>query len=1317
MSDKDKVNNSNPSQEPGRGNPIGVGGGAPNGHYRVGGDNYKPGDDNKDIAKKILQNKILDIVANNLAYRRTFLDQFKDDRRNLNQECGYPETIEQDPWKYQDLFDRDPIANRVIEIWPMECWQSVPKITEYVEGRKEAQQSTFEKSWDNLGRTVRGLSFYQDEEGSIIWEYLKRADILSGIGQFGIILLGIDDGLPLSMPAKAMNPMDLAGPDGQVSFGVPQGADRQYYLPLAPQGYGYGSYALPGYPINPNSGMDIVGNPSTGSSQMGAQLTPTGFFPGGQGDPLKATGQGNLPHNQPILGDQSNGIGQVPPLHAQTSQGTFDPLSSNYPNPYAPHSDKDHPSLSQSPFHSDTKEGPTSNPTDLGMAYEYWLQNKPIPLDQVNPSRFGVRNPDALIQPLDINPNENVGSTRGIPDKGSPGYDEYLGKAFEAGVSQQPTSDARAGVLNPVPGTTPGSNGDIKLSPTPYGERTLGSEGQGYNADGLPVQGPTPPQGQPQSATSDSGQTGQPTSKLLFVRVFPESLVRVTQYETNVLNPRFGQPVQYLVTLNDPRIGQAGIGLTTATINVHWTRVVHIADNLTSSEVFGIPRCQAVLNRLLDLQKLYGGSAEMYWKGAFPGLSLETQASLGGDVDIDPEIIDQLEAYMNGLQRYLQTSGMTAKSLAVQVSDPTPQITCALEAICIKIACPVRVFKGSERGEMASSQDDSKWNDRVRERQVNHVTPRVIVPFVDRLIMLGVLPRPKGYSVTWPDLDSQTDTERAQIGQQRAQTMATYISSNASTLMDPMTFFVHVMGFDEDVSEAIITHMDEVNKKPGPWDGIPQDYDFWAGDDSDLQGKLQQAAQQGQQGGGGQPPSGNPEDQQQPSGNPTADNNPQQGSNAEQTPKQPTQNEFTYSFIDNSHKFSSTQISLPYNLTERIKRFGRMIPDEFLAGDGRETDIHVTVKYGLHTTNPNEVEDIIKSFGDFPITLGRVSIFEGNKGDEQRGGDSFDVVKVDIDSPALMRLNKELCNLDHTDTHPKYVPHITIAYLKPGKGKQYIGMDDFKGDGFVAKSVIFSSRDGVYTEIPLSNPNVEENITQGSDTTSRQVSSFLQEANDPETEGKALHQTYNNLVCNCGGKGGKKGPCPLHGQEPGTTEHVGPSKPEARNKDAKPIALPWKDPPPPKGKNKDKGSNAERPKGEESQTKTGDLAELVATKLGFRSILPEGQRSHKAGENETKGSTIDLEYDHSGKAYELKMCNVESTEYRLKAKAKEKEQKEKFAEQHELKAHVMIAVRDKEKGEIHFYAGKEPGLTGATVSPKSFDYVGTVKISEEKKDK
>lgn len=168
-----------------------------------------------------------------------------------------------------------------------------------------------------------------------------------------------------------------------------------------------------------------------------------------------------------------------------------------------------------------------------------------------------------------------------------------------------------------------------------------------------------------------------------------------------------------------------------------------------------------------------------------------------------------------------------------------------------------------------------------------------------------------------------------------------------------------------------------------------------------------------------------------------------------------------------------------------------------------------------------------------------------------------------------------------------------------------------------------------------------------------------------------------------------------------------PSKPDERHADAKPEVKAWKAPPPKTGKVG--GGPVQRPTGDASQTKQGDIAEAAAASIGMRNILPEGKRNFTPAEVAAKGSSIDLEYDHSGRLYELKMCKSTATEYRLKAKAEEKEAKAKYAKHVEGEVYTLVGVHDVKNDEVHFYGSKEPGLTGAEVGPEKFDYLGKAK--------
>jgi Protein of unknown function (DUF1073) len=327
---------------------------------------------------------------------------------------------------------------------------------------------------------------------------------------------------------------------------------------------------------------------------------------------------------------------------------------------------------------------------------------------------------------------------------------------------------------------------------------TMGTDAQYFGVQFSPMQ-------LPGSGKGDKRQ-------LTFLRVFDETLVQVVQYEASMYSPRFGQPIMYLITLNDPRQPHTGVGLPLATVRVHWSRFVHYADSLINSEIFGVPRQRPVVNNIWDLRKLYGGSAEGFWQMAFPGISFETNPALGGDVDVDVDSLrDMYSDWRSGTERAFFLVGMQAKSLSPQASDPTPHIDKQIEAICIHLGCPVRVFKGSERGELASSQDDEAWNDRVKQRQQVYLTPRVIAPFIDRLIMLGILPQPKeGYTVKWPDIESLGTKDRAAVGLQRTQTMAAYVQSGVDQLMPEDRFLRDVM---EMPAEEVEDVLEEAAKK------------------------------------------------------------------------------------------------------------------------------------------------------------------------------------------------------------------------------------------------------------------------------------------------------------------------------------------------------------------------------------------------------------------------------------------------------------------------------------------------------------------------
>ena len=329
----------------------------------------------------------------------------------------------------------------------------------------------------------------------------------------------------------------------------------------------------------------------------------------------------------------------------------------------------------------------------------------------------------------------------------------------------------------------------------------------------------------------------RPGQKCLFLRTFPEHQAQITRYENDVRNRRFGQPVTYNITLNDPREDVQGIGLSIQTSEVHWSRVVHLADvshQASSSEVMAPPRMRCVWNNILGCHKILAADPEAYWKNCLMKFFLETHPELGGDVDVDREgLRAEVEPFINGLEQFFALSGMTAKPIAPVVVDPTPHIAAQVKAICIKLGMPVPVFEGYEIGEQASENNDNAWFKRLRFRQGLYCTPRIIVPTLDRLIYLGVLAPPvsavgnvkiaqttiergkrvqvvnamplkRGFSVYWPDLTSASDHDKATVMLARTQAYAAYVGGNVQSIMSPFKFMTVVDSMDPAEAEDVV---------------------------------------------------------------------------------------------------------------------------------------------------------------------------------------------------------------------------------------------------------------------------------------------------------------------------------------------------------------------------------------------------------------------------------------------------------------------------------------------------------------------------------
>jgi hypothetical protein len=199
---------------------------------------------------------------------------------------------------------------------------------------------------------------------------------------------------------------------------------------------------------------------------------------------------------------------------------------------------------------------------------------------------------------------------------------------------------------------------------------------------------------------------------------------------------------------------------------VHWTRVIHIAEQQREHAVYAVPILRPVYNRILDWQKVIGGSAEMFLRGADRKIVASMDPDMG-PVDDTDKLRQQVEEMNHGLRNTVFARGLGIDQLDGEDVDPSGVADTILDAIASETDIPKRILIGSERGELASTQDRANFYGNMEDRRRQHAGPGILRPFVNRLQRADILPE-GDFEIHWPELFVLDAMEKADIQAKRA---------------------------------------------------------------------------------------------------------------------------------------------------------------------------------------------------------------------------------------------------------------------------------------------------------------------------------------------------------------------------------------------------------------------------------------------------------------------------------------------------------------------------------------------------------------------
>jgi hypothetical protein len=277
-----------------------------------------------------------------------------------------------------------------------------------------------------------------------------------------------------------------------------------------------------------------------------------------------------------------------------------------------------------------------------------------------------------------------------------------------------------------------------------------------------------------QPLLSQPAQAVRSPDDVLFLQPYSEELLTVETFGTDAGDPLYGKPQTYRL-VGGATSDTTDMGLrrpTHAGVIVHASRVLHMPgeDGLDDPDIYGQPILEAVYNKLVDLMKVVGGSAEMFWRDAKRRIALEVQEGYTLSPDAAAQLTQEAEEYQHGLRDFLRLMGVQAKDLSGTVSSPKEHFETIMQCIAGTVKIPTRILLGSERGELASSQDEDAYLREVAQREVNYAQPRGLDPLIERFIALRILPPPRNeeWVVTWPNVWTLSEQAQATIMKDRA---------------------------------------------------------------------------------------------------------------------------------------------------------------------------------------------------------------------------------------------------------------------------------------------------------------------------------------------------------------------------------------------------------------------------------------------------------------------------------------------------------------------------------------------------------------------
>jgi len=318
--------------------------------------------------------------------------------------------------------------------------------------------------------------------------------------------------------------------------------------------------------------------------------------------------------------------------------------------------------------------------------------------------------------------------------------------------------------------------------------------------------------------------------KDVYFTVFSESAVSISEYDDDPTSKNFGGPLIYTLTPSSSYATETSrVKEIQESMEVHRDRIIHLAEGATTSNFVGLPFLEPVVNRLVDLNKTMGGSAEAFFRAGDPKRTI--------DVDPDATISDEdweafqtkAEEWVNDWKTFIGLRGAKVRNLVDQISSPKDAVMVSILEIAAYSGWSLRQFTGEGGGQYTGQEDKATYNQIIADRQNQFCSP-LVIRLHEILSEAGFYEFPDDAVVSWPISDALDEKSKAEAKKNEAAAAASitaaltnYVMSGVDSLLGFKDFLIEVVGLDQARAEELAKKAEEIQAKLPEIDPLEED--------------------------------------------------------------------------------------------------------------------------------------------------------------------------------------------------------------------------------------------------------------------------------------------------------------------------------------------------------------------------------------------------------------------------------------------------------------------------------------------------------------